>query len=146
MDDKTDYHWNALKESILPYCISSKCTAYSKFDYYQTVIIIIRCIVQMGQGIREWTKSQILLGPFLNTLTQITTKTFNLLYNHIKSCTFKLQGVPNISNPHLPKIGPNSLIPHSPIVIKINFSKSLRIIYHSIKNLMLMKFYQRASD
>ena len=41
---------------------------------------------------------------------------------------------------------PNSPIPHSPMVIKINFFKSLYIIYHLIQNLMLMKFYERTND
>ena len=45
----------------------------------------------------------------------------NFLYNLSNSFTFKLEGVPNLNDPHLPEIESNSPIPHSPIVIKIIF-------------------------
>ena len=57
----------------------------------------------------------------MNTSTQIITKTFNFLCNLIKLCTFKLEGVPNLNDPHLLTIGPNFPIPHGAIVTKINF-------------------------
>ena len=52
----------------------------------------------MGQSIQEWTKQtflktvfhQILLGPFLNTLTHIYLRSFLTNWNHL-NCSFNLR-------------------------------------------------------
>lgn len=49
------------------------------------------------------------------------TKICYFLYNLTESSTFKLEGVPNLNDPHLLTIGPNFPIPHGAIVTKINF-------------------------
>ena len=48
-------------------------------------------------------------------------KTCNFLHNLTESSTFKLERVPNLKDPHLPKNGPNSPIPHSAVVNKNQF-------------------------
>ena len=72
----------------------------------------------------------IIVGDVIRCIVQVMIKTCNFLCNLIESSAFKLEGVPNIGDSHLPKIGSNSPIPHSLIVIKINFFKSLHIMYH----------------
>ena len=67
------------------------------------------------------------------------TKTCNFLYNLTESSTFKLEGVPNLTDLYLTKIQPNSSklhsdknqicpkwgpIPQSSIVIKIKFAQN----------------------
>ena len=63
----------------------------------------------------------IIVGDVIRCIVQVMIKTCNFLCNLVESSSFKLEGVPNNGDSHLPKIVSNSPIPHSLIVIKINF-------------------------
>ena len=71
----------------------------------------------------------LIVGDAIRCVVQIMTKTCTFLHNLIESSTFKLEGVPNLKDPHLPKIGSNFPIPHSPVVINILFFSNSYILY-----------------
>ena len=90
--------------------------------------------------------SFLLLGDLIKCIVKMMTKTCNLLYDLCDSSTCKLEGTVKLEDSPLSSIRPKSPIPNSSMVIKIEFSKPLHIIYYSIQNLMLMKLYKRTID
>ena len=90
--------------------------------------------------------SFLLLGDLIKCIVKMMTETCNLLYELCDSSTCKLEGTVKLEDSPLSSIRPKSHTPNSSIVIKIEFSKPLHIIYYSIKNSMLMKLCKRTID